>query len=51
MPVYLPQVSPNVAHRLLIFTLVVGKLGGMRVCVLCGPEPSLADVQEKLVDR
>ena len=51
IPIYLPRVSPNVAHRLLIFTLIVGANGGMRACVLCGPEPSLTDVQEKLVER
>lgn len=36
-PVFLPQGSPTVAHRLLRFQL----LPGADVCVLCGPTPSL----------
>ncbi|XP_057713966.1 protein fuzzy homolog [Corythoichthys intestinalis] len=44
-PVFLPQGSPTVAHRLLRFQL----LRGIDVCVLCGPTPSLHDVESSLV--
>ncbi|XP_077115871.1 protein fuzzy homolog [Ranitomeya variabilis] len=46
-PVYLPQGSPTVPHRLLTFQLVPG----IDVCVLCGPSPSLQKVQSELVER
>nr|CAB3247665.1 protein fuzzy homolog [Phallusia mammillata] len=53
--VYLPHSSPNIPHRLLIFTLVTGvgnnSSGGVRACVLCGPQPSLAHVQNAYVER
>ncbi|CAL8345163.1 unnamed protein product [Merluccius merluccius] len=44
-PVFLPQGSPTVAHRLLRFQL----LPGADVCVLCGPAPSLHKAQSDLV--
>ncbi|KAM4552465.1 protein fuzzy homolog [Odontesthes bonariensis] len=44
-PVFLPQGSPTVAHRLLRFQL----LPGADVCVLCGPTPSLHRAQDQLV--
>ncbi|CAG5896572.1 unnamed protein product [Menidia menidia] len=44
-PVFLPQGSPTVAHRLLRFQL----LPGADVCVLCGPTPSLHKAQAELV--
>jgi len=44
-PVFLPQGSPTVAHRLLRFQL----LPGADVCVLCGPTPSLHKAQSDLV--
>ncbi|XP_078486725.1 protein fuzzy homolog [Ciona intestinalis] len=52
IPIYLPHSSPNIAHRLLVFTLVsgVGLKSGVRVCVLCGPQPSLTQVQETLLE-
>lgn len=44
-PVFLPQGSPTVAHRLLRFQL----LPGADVCVLCGPTPSLHKAESGLV--
>lgn len=44
-PVFLPQGSPTVAHRLLRFQL----LPGADVCVLCGPTPSLQRAETGLV--
>ncbi|KAM9789635.1 protein fuzzy homolog [Neosynchiropus ocellatus] len=46
-PVFLPQGSPSVAHRLLRFQL----LPGADVCVLCGPTPSLHRAESELVGR
>nr|XP_061786131.1 protein fuzzy homolog [Nerophis lumbriciformis] len=46
-PVFLPQGSPTVAHRLLRFQL----LPGADVCVLCGPTPSLHHAESNLVGR
>ncbi|KAM9322236.1 protein fuzzy homolog [Pholidichthys leucotaenia] len=46
-PVFLPQGSPTVAHRLLRFQL----LPGAEVCVLCGPSPSLFRAEAGLVGR
>ncbi|XP_076600473.1 protein fuzzy homolog [Chaetodon auriga] len=46
-PVFLPQGSPTVAHRLLRFQL----LPGADVCVLCGPTPSLHKAETTLVVR
>lgn len=44
-PVFLPQGSPTVAHRLLRFQL----LPGADVCVLCGPSPSLYGSQSVVI--
>uniref|UniRef100_W5KZ92 Fuzzy planar cell polarity protein n=1 Tax=Astyanax mexicanus TaxID=7994 RepID=W5KZ92_ASTMX len=44
-PVFLPQGSPTVAHRLLCFQLLPSAV----VCVLCGPSPSLHRVESELV--
>nr|XP_046177944.1 protein fuzzy homolog [Oncorhynchus gorbuscha] len=44
-PVFLPQGSPTVAHRLLRFQL----LPGVDVCVLCGPSPTLHRAESELV--
>uniref|UniRef100_A0A7M4G1B4 Fuzzy planar cell polarity protein n=1 Tax=Crocodylus porosus TaxID=8502 RepID=A0A7M4G1B4_CROPO len=46
-PVYLPQGSPMVPHRLLTFQL----LPGLDICLLCGPSPSLEAVETELVPR
>ncbi|KPP58869.1 protein fuzzy-like [Scleropages formosus] len=46
-PVFLPQGSPTVPHRLLRFQL----LPGADVCVLCGPSPSLQRAEIELVGR
>ncbi|XP_026888417.2 protein fuzzy homolog [Electrophorus electricus] len=46
-PVFLPQGSPTVAHRLLCFQL----LPGVVACVLCGPSPSLQRAESELVGR
>ncbi|XP_067830471.1 protein fuzzy homolog isoform X2 [Heptranchias perlo] len=46
-PIYLPHGSPTVPHRLLSFQLVPG----VEVCMLCGPTPSLHEVQTELVER
>lgn len=46
-PVFLPQGSPTVAHRLLRFQL----LPGADVCVLCGPSPPLHAAESGLVGR
>lgn len=46
-PVFLPQGSPTVAHRLLRFQL----LPGADVCMLCGPTPSLHTAESRLVVR
>ncbi|XP_029971108.1 protein fuzzy homolog isoform X2 [Salarias fasciatus] len=46
-PVFLPQGSPTVAHRLLRFQL----LPGADVCVLCGPTPPLHEAEAQLVGR
>ncbi|KAK2895134.1 protein fuzzy homolog [Channa argus] len=46
-PVFLPQGSPTVAHRLLRFQL----LPGADVCVLCGPTPSLHTAESRLVGQ
>ncbi|XP_067876050.1 protein fuzzy homolog [Heterodontus francisci] len=43
-PIYLPHGSPTVPHRLLSFQLVPG----VEVCLLCGPTPSLQQVQTEM---
>ncbi|KAJ8012246.1 hypothetical protein DPEC_G00066690 [Dallia pectoralis] len=46
-PVFLPQGSPTVAHRLLRFQL----LPGADLCVLCGPSPTLNRAESELVGQ
>ncbi|XP_023651862.2 protein fuzzy homolog [Paramormyrops kingsleyae] len=46
-PIFLPQGSPTVPHRLLRFQL----LPGVNVCMLCGPTPTLQSVEGELVVR
>lgn len=46
-PVFLPQGSPNVALRLLCFQLLPGAIA----CVLCGPKPSLYQLENEQVCR
>ncbi|KAM9439531.1 protein fuzzy homolog isoform 1-T1 [Clarias gariepinus] len=46
-PVFLPQGSPNVALRLLCFQL----LPSATACVLCGPRPSLYQLESEQVRR
>lgn len=46
-PVYLPQGSPNIAHRLLCFQLLPGAI----VCALCGPKTSLYQAGTSLINR
>ncbi|CAB3990223.1 Hypothetical predicted protein, partial [Paramuricea clavata] len=45
IPIFLPQGSPKVAHRLVTFQI----LEGVEVCVICGPNPSLQEIEQKLV--
>ncbi|KAK7488783.1 hypothetical protein BaRGS_00019918 [Batillaria attramentaria] len=44
VPIYLPQGSPTVPHRLLTFQL----MRGVEACVICGPTPSLSDLQSEV---
>ncbi|XP_067949951.1 protein fuzzy homolog [Watersipora subatra] len=44
VPIYLPNTSPNVAQRLVTFTLV----DGVEVCLLCGQTPSLAQLEKEV---
>ncbi|CAH1785473.1 unnamed protein product [Owenia fusiformis] len=44
IPVFLPHGSPKVPHRLLTFQLVQG----VEVCVICGPSPSLAELEREV---
>ncbi|XP_048185442.1 protein fuzzy homolog isoform X2 [Perognathus longimembris pacificus] len=46
-PVYLPHGSPTVPHRLLTLTL----LPGLELCLLCGPRPSLSQLDSQLLER
>ncbi|XP_069857046.1 protein fuzzy homolog isoform X2 [Dipodomys merriami] len=46
-PVYLPHGSPTVPHRLLTLTL----LPGLELCLLCGPRPSLSQLDQQLLER
>ncbi|XP_057258699.1 protein fuzzy homolog, partial [Pezoporus wallicus] len=47
LPVYLPQSSPTVPHRL----LALGLVGGVAVALLCGPRPPLQHVITQLVPQ
>lgn len=44
-PVYLPKGSPVVPHRLITVTLIER----VQVAIVCGPEPSLHDIQTKYI--
>jgi len=44
-PVFLPVKSPTVPFRLVVFELAAE----VRVCVLCGPQPSLAELERMVV--
>ncbi|XP_033122216.1 protein fuzzy homolog [Anneissia japonica] len=46
VPVYLPDASPKIPHRLLSIHL----LSGIVVSVMCGPTPSLEAVKSQLVE-
>ena len=46
-PVYLPNGSPNIPHRLLTMEIIEG----VEVCIICGPEPSLQFVLENHLNR
>uniref|UniRef100_A0A8C5P428 Fuzzy planar cell polarity protein n=1 Tax=Jaculus jaculus TaxID=51337 RepID=A0A8C5P428_JACJA len=46
-PVYLPHGSPTVPHRLLTLTL----LPSLELCLLCGPRPSLSQLNPQLLER
>ncbi|XP_041367244.1 protein fuzzy homolog isoform X2 [Gigantopelta aegis] len=41
LPVFLPQLSPTVPHRLMTFDL----LKNIEICVITGPTPSLAELE------
>lgn len=45
-PVYLPHGSPTVPHRLLTLTL----LRGLELCMLCGPNPPLGQLDPQVRD-
>ncbi|XP_046846982.1 protein fuzzy homolog isoform X2 [Xenia sp. Carnegie-2017] len=45
IPIFLPQGSPKVAHRLATFQIVEG----VEICVICGPNPSLLEIEEKFL--
>ncbi|XP_031557182.1 protein fuzzy homolog isoform X2 [Actinia tenebrosa] len=47
LPVYLPYGSPKVPHRLVTFQI----LEGIEVCVICGPTPTLQDIEYKFLDQ
>ena len=44
-PVFLPVKSPTVPFRLVVYELVED----VQVCVLCGPQPSLAELEKMIV--
>ncbi|XP_074660651.1 protein fuzzy homolog [Tubulanus polymorphus] len=44
IPIYLPKASPKVPHRLLTFQLV----NGVEVWVICGPKPSLVELEREV---
>ncbi|XP_007492709.1 protein fuzzy homolog isoform X1 [Monodelphis domestica] len=46
-PVYLPHGSPTVPHRLLTLML----LPGLDLCMLCGPQPPLSQVEPQVLER
>uniref|UniRef100_A0A7N4NJT3 Fuzzy planar cell polarity protein n=1 Tax=Sarcophilus harrisii TaxID=9305 RepID=A0A7N4NJT3_SARHA len=46
-PVYLPHGSPTVPHRLLTLML----LPRLELCVLCGPQPPLSQLEPQVLER
>ncbi|XP_052269718.1 protein fuzzy homolog isoform X2 [Dreissena polymorpha] len=44
IPVFLPNLSPEVPHRLMTFQLT----RNVEVCVLCGPSPGLTELEEEV---
>ncbi|KAK6972830.1 protein fuzzy, partial [Biomphalaria glabrata] len=44
IPIYLPQASPSVPHRLMTFELIKN----VDVCVICGPSPTLAQLSREI---
>ncbi|KAK0055155.1 protein fuzzy, partial [Biomphalaria pfeifferi] len=44
IPIYLPQASPSVPHRLMTFELIKN----VDVCVICGPSPTLAQLTREI---
>ena len=47
IPVFLPMSNPSSALRFILFTLVES----IQVCILCGPSPSMSELQQKTVER
>ncbi|XP_078332818.1 protein fuzzy homolog isoform X1 [Crassostrea virginica] len=45
IPIYLPDNHPTVPHRLMTFQLT----RGIEVCVICGPSPSLTDLEPEIL--
>lgn len=45
IPVYLPDSHPTVPHRLMTFQLT----RGIEVCVICGPSPSLTELEPEIL--
>lgn len=43
IPMFLPVGSPTVPHRLLTLTLIPG----VEVCIICGPNPTLAELERE----
>ena len=48
-PVFLPVKSPTVPFRLVSSELLSGGGAGVTVCVLCGPSPSLVEIETELL--
>ena len=46
-PIFLPVKSPTVPFRLVVYELQAG----LQICVLCGPQPSLADLERMIVKQ
>ncbi|CAL1546698.1 unnamed protein product, partial [Lymnaea stagnalis] len=44
VPIYLPHGSPTIPHRLLTFEL----LGQVELCVICGPTPTLVELEREV---
>ncbi|KAH9500535.1 hypothetical protein Btru_072212 [Bulinus truncatus] len=44
VPIYLPQASPTIPHRLMTFELIKN----LEVCVICGPTPTLSQLTREI---